>query len=174
MTSTLSHELRFGTGEFLAERRAIVNLSLIASASMALITLYQVGIIKHIPEPALPMLDAEKVNGSEQAYAKFAVPDAFLGVASLAATATLAAMGGTRRSPLLAMAMAAKIGFDAANAAKLTLDQWTKHRAFCLWCLIAAGATFAMVPRVLPELRAAIRTLRRRPVPDRWPRENES
>ena len=123
------------------------------------------------------MLDAEKVNGSEQAYAKFAVPDAILGLGSYAATMGLAAMEGKRRHethPWIPVALAAKVMFDAANAGKLTLDQWTKHRAFCLWCLIAAGATFAMVPRVLPELRAAIRTLRRRPVPDRWPRENES
>ncbi|MCA1732802.1 MAG: vitamin K epoxide reductase family protein [Acidobacteria bacterium] len=54
------------------------------------------------------------------------------------------------------VALAAKVAFDAANAAKLSVDQWTKHRAFCFWCLLAAGATFACTPLVVTELRAAI------------------
>ncbi len=49
------------------------------------------------------------------------------------------------------------MALDALGAGKLTVDQWTKHRAFCLWCLLAAGATFASVPLVLPEARAALR-----------------
>lgn len=53
----------------------------------------------------------------------------------------------------------AKLTVDALRAGKLTVDQWTKHRAFCSWCLVAAGATFAALPLVLPEARSAARTL---------------
>ena len=38
---------------------------------------------------------------------------------------------------------------------RLTIDQWTKHRALCSWFLLAAGATFATVPLAIPEARAA-------------------
>jgi hypothetical protein len=79
---------------------------------------------------------------------------------SYGVTMLLAATGGPRRHvshPWLPRALAVKAAFDAAQAAKLTVDQWTKHRAFCSWCLTAAGATFAVIPAVIPELRASLR-----------------
>lgn len=51
---------------------------------------------------------------------------------------------------------------EGEGAAKLTVDQWTKQRAFCEWCLAAAGATFAALPAVMPEATAAWRRLRRK------------
>ncbi len=88
----LSHELREGESEFLDHRRSIVALALAAAGSMGLIALYQIGILKHIPEPRLPGLDADKVDASEDAYALLQMPDAFLGFGSYAATMGLAAM----------------------------------------------------------------------------------
>jgi hypothetical protein len=44
----------------------------------------------------------------------------------------------------------------AAQAAKLTVDQWTKHRAFCFWCLTAATATFITLPLTWREARATL------------------
>jgi uncharacterized membrane protein len=158
----LSRELRTGSSPDLRRRRGIVGLSLVASATMGLIALYQTGVIRHLPEPPLRGLDADKVNGSAQAYEMFAVPDAILGLGSYTATMGLAAMAGADRAkelPLIPLALAAKVAFDVANAARLTVDQWTKHRAFCLWCLIAASATFAMVPLVIPEAMTAGRAL---------------
>ena len=49
------------------------------------------------------------------------------------------------------------MAFDVANAARLFVDQWTKHKAFCFWCVIAAGATFAAAPLVLGEGGALVR-----------------
>ena len=158
----LSRELRTQTSPDLRRRRGIVGLSMLASASMGLIALYQTCLIKPLPEPPLPMLNADKVDASAEAYEKFATPDAILGLGSYAATMGLAAMGGgdrARTMPWVPLALAAKVAFDAANAAKLTVDQWTKHRAFCLWCLLAAAATFAMVPLAVPETVAAARAL---------------
>jgi len=153
----LSRELRGDNTAELQRRRQIVGLSLVASASMALITLYQTGIIKHLPEPPLPFLDADRVDASAEAYEKFHTPDAALGLASYAMTTVLAAMGGKKRAPWIVLALAGKLGFDALNALKLTIDQPVKYRAFCFWCLIAASATFASAPLVVPELRQALR-----------------
>lgn len=156
----LSHDIRHATDDFTAQRRRIVGLGLTSAACMGLIALYQIGSIKHLPEPPLPLTDADKVDASEEAYARLSVGDAFIGFASYSVTMLLAAVGGPRRhesSPWVPVALAAKVGFDAAQAAKLSVDQWTKHRAFCTWCLVAAGATFAAVPAVWPELRAALR-----------------
>ncbi len=160
----LSYELREGESDFLDYRRWIVALGLTAAASMGLIAAYQMGLIKHLPEPPLPRMDADKVDASEEAYEKLQMPDAFLGLGSYAATMGLAAMGGKDRastSPLIPLALLAKASLDAAQAAKLTVDQAVKHQAFCFWCLLAAAATFASVPLAIPEALAAWRKLKR-------------
>lgn len=159
-----SEALRRGAGDYLQQRRDIVGLSLIASAAMGLITLYQMGIIRHLPEPPLRRLDADEIDAAPEAYALLRTPDAALGLASYAATTVLGAMGGRGRAetqPWLPLVLAAKVALDALVAGKLTVDQWTKHRAFCLWCLVAAAATFASIPQVLPEARDERRRLRR-------------
>ena len=158
----ISEDLRRTSDPDLVRRRGIVALSLVASGSMALITLYQVGLIKHLPEPPLPMMNADKVDASAEAYEKFSTPDAILGLGSYAMTMGLATMGGANRietMPWIPIALAGKVAFDVLNAAKLSLDQWTKHRAFCFWCLIAAAATFATAPLVVPEALAAMRAV---------------
>ena len=109
------------------------------------------------PDPPLPLFDAEKVNGSGEAYQKLATGDAFLGIGSYFATATLAAMGAGDRGRLLALATGVKVMADAAISGKLTLDQWTRYRAFCFLCLVSAAATFAMVPFAVAEMRRALK-----------------
>ena len=159
----LSRQLRESSDEFLARRRKVARLALTAAGSMGLISLYQLGIIKHLPDPPLPGFDSDKVDAAAEAYSMFSMPDGPIGLGSYAATLGLAAMGGENRAeekPWIPLVLAAKATFDAQQAGKLTVDQVTKHRALCLWCLIAAGATFATVPLVIPEARAALRHIR--------------
>jgi uncharacterized membrane protein len=163
--SQLSKELRTGKGGFLDERRTVVALSLTAIGCMGLIAAYQIGLIRRLPDLPLPLMDADKVDASDEAYAKLSMPDAFIGLGSYAATMGLAAMGGKDRAekqPWIPLALAAKAGVDALQAGKLTYDQWAKHKAFCIWCLVAAGATFATVPLVMGEAAAAVRELTKR------------
>lgn len=174
----LSQELRQGRGGTLPQRRAVAALSLVAAGSMGVIALYQLGLIRHLPEPPLPKLDADEVDAAEDAYALLAAPDAVLGLGSYAATLALASFAGEDRArthPWLAYALAGKTLFDAAQAAKLTRDQAVKHEAYCFWCLLAAGATFASVPFALAEAREAWRQSRRapRPRPRRRARRND-
>ena len=121
----LSKALRETTDATMRRRRGVIGLSLAAAGSMALIALYQSGVIQHLREPPLPKLDAGKVDASPEAFERLEVGDAF----------------------------------DVATAAKLTLDQWTKHKAFCFWCLTAAAATFATAPLVVDEARRALAAL---------------
>ncbi len=155
----LSRELRLGSGRFLKLRRRALSLSLLAAGTMMPITLYQMGVIRHLPEPPLPRLNADAVDAASEAYAILATPDAVLGLGSYAATALLASAGGEDRAqthPWIPLALAAKTTIDAAFGVKLTVDQWTNHRVFCSWCLLAAGASVATVPLVIPEARAAL------------------
>jgi uncharacterized membrane protein len=156
----LSADIRAARDPLTRQRRRVVALTLTSAASMGVIALYQIGATSHVPEPPLPGLDADAVDASAEAYARLSVGDAFLGFASYAATMLLAGVGGARRHeryPWLPRLLAGKALLDAAQAAKLTVDQWTKHRAFCSWCLLAAASTFAVMAAVLPELRASFR-----------------
>jgi uncharacterized membrane protein len=157
-----SEQWRTGTGEHLVRRRRVAGLTLAAIGSLGIVALYQLGLIDHVPEPPIPGFDADAVDAAAEAYAILAMPDAVLGIASYAVTLGLVAMSSEERTfarPWLPVALALKVSFDAVVATKLTRDQWTIHRAFCMWCLLAAGATFASVPLVVPEARSAVRSL---------------
>ena len=105
----LSRQLREATGGFLEQRRKIAGLALAAAGSMGLISLYQTGVIKSLPDPPLSLFDSEKVNA--EAYSRLSMPDAPLGLGSYAATLGLAAMCGENRAeekPWIPLALAAK------------------------------------------------------------------
>ncbi|MGB6482383.1 MAG: vitamin K epoxide reductase family protein [Candidatus Acidiferrales bacterium] len=159
-SEALGSSLRHGSRKSLRRRRGVFGLFLAASASMSVIALYQLGILRSVPEPPLPRFDSNNITGSAKAYSLLATPDSVLAMASYAVTMTLAAMGSPDRAneqPLLPIAFAAKVGFDAIVAAKYTLDEWRNHRAFCFWCLLASAAAFASLPLVIPEARSALR-----------------
>ena len=158
----LGDQLRHADGPFLARRRAVAGLALAAVGAMMPIAAYQLGLIEHMPDVPWPPFDAGKIAASDQAYAILGIPDGSLAISSYATTLALAAMGPADRAmsaPWIPLALAAKAAFDAAASAKLTADEWTKHRALCLWCLIGSAATFAYAPLVIPEARAALRAL---------------
>jgi Vitamin K epoxide reductase family len=159
----LSVDLREGSSGFLKNRRVIVGLSFLSAGVMGGIALYQMGILKKIPEPHWRTFDAEKVNGSAEAYSHLATPDALLGLVSYGMTACLAGTGAQSRwktHPWIPFSMFGKSILDTALAAKLTVDQWTKYRAFCFWCLLATATTVAVLPFAIPETKAALRQLK--------------
>ena len=158
----LSRQLRGSSEAFLRERRGVIGLSLVATTALSLISLYQMGILKRLPEPKLPRLDSEKVNRSAEAYRWLETPDAFLGLGSYVATMTLAAMGGPNRAeeqPWIPLALAAKVGADTALAGFQMMMQARKLRTYCSWCLLTSAASLGSLPLVIPEARAALKRL---------------
>jgi hypothetical protein len=95
--AALSREWRSGSGRFLQLRRKSLVLSLIGAGAMMPISLYQMGVIQHLPEPPLPKLNADAVDAAPEAYQYLSTPDALLGLVSYSATAWLASMGGENR-----------------------------------------------------------------------------
>lgn len=135
----LSTELRCGANRFLRLRRRTIKLSALAAGAMGAVSLYQTGVVRHLPEPPLPFLDSDRVDASGEAYAFLRVPDAPLGLLSYGATLTLAAVAGADRErelPWLPLLLAGKVVVDALGGVFLTLEQATKHRAFCSYCLL--------------------------------------
>jgi len=161
----VSRDLRTGTGDALRRRRRVGAMALSAMGSMGVVAAYQMGLLRHLPEPPLPVFDADDVDASGEAYQYLKTPDAALGLVSYATTLVLAGMGAagrTEEKPWIPLALAAKVGLDAVSGLYLTAEQATKHRKFCSWCLVATALSVAMVPQVLPEARAAARHLRLR------------
>ncbi|MCA1652501.1 MAG: vitamin K epoxide reductase, partial [Acidobacteria bacterium] len=68
--NTLSAELRTSADPLMRRRRQVVCLSLVSATAMGVVAAYQFGLLKPVPEPRLPMLDADKVDASAQAYEK--------------------------------------------------------------------------------------------------------
>jgi hypothetical protein len=160
----LSRDLRHGYGPFLKRRRTIIGLSFFSCAVLGTVALYQIGVIKKLPEPRGKSFDTGKVNGSGEAYSMLATPDAFIGLASYAVTAGLAATGSENRSrtrPWMAVGMGLKLLADAALAGKLTMDEFRKFQAFSVWSVLTALATWTALPLAFPETKAAFQQLRR-------------
>ena len=132
-------------------------------AVLGAVALYQLGILKKLPEPPGKFFDTGKVNGSGEAYSILSTPDAFLGLSSYAVTAALVGMGPedrARTQPWIPIGMGLKLLGDAAMAGKLTLDECRKFRAFSLWSVFTAVATWTALPLALPEVKAAVRHLK--------------
>jgi len=160
----VSDALRREASPHLTGRRRVALLQTVAAGALSVVSLYQFGLVRKVPEPPLPGLGADAVDASGEAYAVGRTPDSALGIASAGVSLALAGMGGADRAtsqPLIPLAMFAKSVVDAAGGAYLTAEQLTKHRKVCSWCTISALALFATVPAAWPEARDAWRALRR-------------
>lgn len=161
----VSDALRRHENPALSRRRRTAGLALGAITAFAPVAAYQVGLLRHLPDPPLPGLDSDAVDASGEAYQRYKTPDAALGIASYALTLALAGMGPADRAtsrPWIPIALAAKVAVDTASALYLTAEQLTKHRKVCTYCTAATVLTLAMPAQVLPEARAAWRSWRHR------------
>lgn len=159
----LSQELRQGKNPIMSRRRAIIGLSMLGGSMGQLVTLYQTGIVSHLPDPpGQQLFDADRVDASNYAYSRFNSPDGPIMVANYAITAWLAAAGGldrARRNPFLPIAMGIKLLLDGVVSAELAREEWSENKAFCEYCQVATVCSFASLVLAVPEIVTAVRTL---------------
>lgn len=159
----LSQELRQGKNPNMSRRRAIIGLSTLGGSMGQLVTLYQTGIISHLPDPpGQQLFDADRVDASNYAYSRFNSPDGPIMVLNYALTAWLASAGGldrARRNPLLPIPMGVKILIDGIVSAELAREEWSENKAFCEYCQVATVCSFASLVLAVPEMAMAARTL---------------
>jgi hypothetical protein len=118
-------------------RRAVIGLSLLGIGAMTAVSLFQTGIIKHLP-------------------------DGTLSLASLAVNIPLSAFGGENRAqnqPLIPIAIAAKTTIEAAVAGWYFYQMPTKEKAWCGYCILGAAANFGIAALTLKEAKRAWRNL---------------
>lgn len=61
--------LRLGASALVRRRRWVAGLTLLASAAYGVVAAYQFGLVRHLPQPPLWWLDADRVDASGEAYA---------------------------------------------------------------------------------------------------------
>ena len=158
----LSKELREGNSPDLERRRWIIGLSMVGASMAQVVSLYQTGVIKELPELPLPFFEANRVDASEYAYSRLNTPDDPLMLINYGITAWLASTGGenrARENPLVPIAMGAKILVDSIAAAELAREEWSENQAFCEYCQVATLCSFASLALAAPEVMTAIQTL---------------
>ncbi len=158
----LSEELRFSHEPVLRRRRGIALLTLLSMGGMAAVSLFQLGILRDLPDVRGDIFDAESVDAAPEAYGRLSMPDGVIGLGSYAVTLALAAADGERRvarRPWLPILLGAKTALDAVEAVRLTVAQWRDHRAFSLYGLLATGATLTALPLAIPEAWEGLKRL---------------
>ncbi len=153
----LRRDLQEESGDGLTIRRAVIGLSLLGIGAMTAVSLYQTGIIKHLPDPPIEDFDSDKVNSSDTAYA-LGVPDGTLSLASLAANIPIAAFGGANRAetlPLVPIISAAKSTVEAAVAGWYFYQMPAKEGKWCGYCITGALANFGIAALTIIEAKKA-------------------
>lgn len=153
----LRRELQKSNESDLNLRRGVIGLSLLGIAAMTVVTLFQTGVVEHLPDPPIEGFDSDKVNSSDTAYA-LGVPDGALSLASLAVNIPLAAFGGKNRAeemPFVPFAAAAKATVEAAVAGWYFYQMPTKEKAWCGYCIVGALANFGIAALTLTEAKRA-------------------
>jgi uncharacterized membrane protein len=161
----VSDTLRLDDSPPVRRRRWAAGLTLLAAGAYGVVAAYQYGLLRHLPEPPLRVLDADRVDASGDAYVLGHTPDTALALASAAGTLALVGMGPAdraRRQPWIPLLAAGKVVADAAAGGWLFAEQVSKHRRVCGWCTLAAAANLAAVPFTLGEAWQAWRAVRRR------------
>ena len=158
----LSEELRQGKNPDMSRRRAIIGLSTLGGSMGQIVTLYQTGVVGHLPSLPVPLFDADRVDASNYAYSRFNSPDGPIMMLNYALTAWLASAGGldrARRNPLLPIAMGIKILIDSGVSLELAREEWSENKALCDYCQVATVCSVASLVLAIPEVLTAIRTL---------------
>jgi len=157
---TVRQDLQTGRSAGLRRRRAIVGLSLLGLCSMGMVSLYQMGLLRHLPDPPLRRFHADKVNASFRAY-QYGVPHGALSMTAHALNILLAAIGGrgrARQVPWVPVIAAGKAAAEAAMAAKTVLHQMPAvERAWCSYHLVDAVAHVGTFLLTLPDAWQALR-----------------
>jgi uncharacterized membrane protein len=125
-------------------RRDIATLSALGLIDFSLISLFQMGSIKKLPDLPGDIFDTEKVNSSKDAVI-FGLPDGVISLGAYTATMglALAAMRFKKQSKVIDIALGGVILGQAAGAAHYLVNMVTVQKKACVYCIAGAIINFA-------------------------------
>ncbi|HEU5145984.1 MAG TPA: vitamin K epoxide reductase family protein [Chryseosolibacter sp.] len=157
----IRNELRQGNSPALDARRKVILLSALGLVDFSIISLYQTGVIKHLPDPRHPIFDSDKINASEDAY-QFGAPDGPISAAAYAIAMIFASAGGserTGRKPALDVALGATVAGNAIGAIYYLGNMIFKQKKICLYCVTGAAINIASAIIIAPAVLRSIKKL---------------
>lgn len=124
----------------ITNQRNIALLAIMGLLNFSFISLYQIGIIKNMPDPPGQVFDSNKANGSRHAY-QAGLPDGPLAIIAYAFTIVLAIFKGNSQSGrpkwvdrlLLFLSL-----MNAGSAAAYMKNMIQKQERACLYCIFGA------------------------------------
>ncbi|MFD2515365.1 vitamin K epoxide reductase family protein [Pontibacter locisalis] len=141
---TVIDKIRRDSSEATEYRRDIAALAAVGLIDFSLISLFQMGYIKKMPDLPGKIFDTQKVNTAKDAVL-LGMPDGVISLGGYAATMMLA-MAGSRfkkQSRLLDIALGAVVLGQAAGAAQYMVNMTTKQKKICIYCVGGAILNFA-------------------------------
>jgi len=155
----LRRELQQDHSVAMRRRRAIIGLSLIGMGSMAIVSAFQTGLLKHLPDPPLDLFQSDEVNSSDTAY-HWGVPDGTISLASHATNIVLAAYGRRDRAaaePWIPLAACVKAAAETAVAVRyLFYEMPIVQKKWCGYCITDALMHIGTFSVTVPEAWAAL------------------
>lgn len=159
--NAIRKQLRDGKSPSLTRKRKIALLSAIGLVDFSLISLYQLGVIRHLPDFPGKIFDSDKANGSHKAYAA-GVPDGPISLVIYGLNIVLASAGGTKKSgrhPVFDVLLGGLITGTALGSIGYIYNMITEQEKACPYCILGATLNFAMVPYALPDAQRSLKKL---------------
>lgn len=143
----------------LQRRRRLAALAGVGVADFAIISLYQLGVVKHLPDLPGRLFDSDRVNASKKAYA-LGVPDGPLGALFYAGMMMTAGFGGTHRTgrPRVAKWVQGVLATGGViSALDYLRDMLFVQKKVCPYCVVGAGLNLAIFALAAADIRGARR-----------------
>jgi uncharacterized membrane protein len=136
------------------KRRKIAALASVGLVDFSLISLFQLGYIRHLPDLPGQLFDTEKVNSSKEAVV-LGLPDGVVSLGMYAATVFLATVGSARKkqSRWTDMLMGGIVLGQAAGGAYYLYNMVAVQKKVCVYCVAGALINFASVKPALDLLK---------------------
>ncbi len=142
--SSVIDKIRNDSSVATQQRRDIATLAALGLLDFSLISLFQMGSIKKLPDLPGKIFDTQKVNSSKDAVI-FGMPDGVISLGAYTATMglALAAMRFKKQSRILDVALGGVLIGQAAGAAHYLVNMTTVQKKACLYCIAGAVINFA-------------------------------
>ena len=160
--AAISSVMRMEDSDDLRRRRKVIALSAVGLIDFSIISLYQTGIIKKLPDIPHHLFDSNKVNASKEAY-QFGVPDGPIGATTYGLIMTLAAIAGDKRTgrrPWSDLLLGAVVAGNFAGAAYYLYDMALNQKKVCIYCVAGAFINIASAVIIAPNVKRAWRSFR--------------
>lgn len=138
--------LRRDTGKEIASRRNIAALAAAGLVDFSMISLFQLGYIRKLPDLPGKLFDSKQVNSSKDAVL-FGIPDGVISLCMYAGTLLLATAASrkSKYSGFLDFLLGGIIIGQAAGGAYYLYNMATVQKKVCLYCVAGAVINFAAV-----------------------------